>query len=68
MIFSNFIRKLVKHGLIFEVGWYDKLENGWKANGSEQYCIQIILANNEYIIPHHDRKALKALWNYIKTY
>ena len=69
MKFCHLIRNLVRHRFDFHVGWFDWLDDGtWSVEGSEFYCISIVLGNREYIVPHDNEAKLGEIWEEIKTY
>lgn len=55
MNIKNFVMNCIKFGLEFSIQYYEY-------QTFDEYCLQIILGNTEYIIPTTDEFRLADLW------
>lgn len=55
MTINKFVTSCIKYGLEFDVAHYEP-------DSSDEYCLHIILGNQEHIIPVWDEYRLAQLW------
>ena len=60
MNINKFITNCIKFGFEFSIRYYER-------QTFEEYCLQIILGNTEYIIPTTDEFRLADLWYNVIT-